>query len=61
VLVAAIISWKYLPARATGGHHFSAAESMTAEAIGAHAAEEEAVADDLAARALHDGTPVAGD
>ena len=76
VLLAAILTWKFLPARATGQQHFSAADSMTAEAVGAHAAEEElraetsagattavsaeAIAEAIAAEAARD-TPVAGD
>jgi hypothetical protein len=46
VLVAAALAWKFLPARAPG-HHLSAAEAMTAEAVGSAAAEAESEADDL--------------
>jgi EmrB/QacA subfamily drug resistance transporter len=59
VLAAALLAWKFLPARAPG-HHFTPAEAMTAEAVGARAAEEECEADELGA--LTPGTtPALGD
>jgi EmrB/QacA subfamily drug resistance transporter len=61
VLGASLLAWKFLPARAKG-HHFTPAEAMTSEAIGARAAEEECEADDLGAGTLAPGTsPVVGD
>jgi len=65
VLVAAVLAWRFLPARATG-HHFTPAEALTSEAIGARAAEEEAHADEIGTDEVdrshdHDPVPVAGD
>jgi MFS family permease len=65
VLVAAVLAWRFLPARAIG-HHYTPAEAMTSEVIGARAAEEEAQADEAAAddsdrSRVQESAPVAGD
>jgi EmrB/QacA subfamily drug resistance transporter len=65
VLIAAVLAWRFLPARAVG-HHFTPAEALTSEAIGARAAEEEAEADEDGAgessrSRAHGSVPVAGD
>jgi len=61
IVLAAWLTWRYLPARAANEHHLSAWEAMTAEAVGAHAAEEEAAADELARGRVSNSAPVVGE
>ena len=60
VLIAAVLAWRFLPARAVG-HHFTPAEAMTSETVGARAAEEAADADDVDDARLDTSAPVAID
>ena len=60
VLIAAVLAWRFLPARAVG-HHFTPAEAMTSETVGARAAEEAADADDVDDARVDTSAPVAID
>ena len=60
VLIAAVLAWRFLPARAVG-HHFTPAEAMTSETVGARAAEEAVDADDVDDARLDTSAPVAID
>ncbi len=60
VLIAAVLAWRFLPARAVG-HHFTPAEAMTSETVGARAAEEAADAADVDDARVDTSAPVAID
>jgi len=60
VFVAAVLAWKFLPARAPG-HHLTPSEAMTSESIGAAAAEAELEADELCRDCADEPVGVAGE
>jgi EmrB/QacA subfamily drug resistance transporter len=60
VVVAAVLAWKYLPARAAD-HQLTPAEALATETVGAYAAQETARADSSVAPVLGEQLAVAGE